>query len=122
MQEHYGSVKARFPGEGRRKWRLRVAEMFWGLSPEDKNAYLNKVSDLPPVLRVCNVHEMHVYVAFCEELIGGVSHGVASNTVSCIVSMEPKDTAQQKDDKPRSRAGRRVIFLLSELPPIIQFW
>ncbi|KAJ7188505.1 hypothetical protein C8R46DRAFT_979619 [Mycena filopes] len=29
----YGSVKAQFPGEGRRKWNLRVLEEFWA-SPE----------------------------------------------------------------------------------------
>ncbi|KAI0703378.1 hypothetical protein C8T65DRAFT_259177 [Cerioporus squamosus] len=48
LAEHYGAVKARFPGEGRRKWRLRVAEQFWSLSPDDKNAYLTTISQNPP--------------------------------------------------------------------------
>ncbi len=58
MQEHYDAVKARFPGEGRRKWRLRVAEMFWSLSAEDKDAYLTKVSNLPLAISIILVvHE-----------------------------------------------------------------
>ncbi|RPD59893.1 hypothetical protein L227DRAFT_575897 [Lentinus tigrinus ALCF2SS1-6] len=48
LAEHYGSVKSRFPAEGRRKWRLRVAELFWSLSPEDKYAYLTTISQNPP--------------------------------------------------------------------------
>ncbi|KAJ8469456.1 hypothetical protein ONZ51_g8981 [Trametes cubensis] len=46
LAEHYGAVKTRFPGEGRRKWRLRVAELFWSLSSEQKGAYLASVSTL----------------------------------------------------------------------------
>ncbi|OSD06839.1 hypothetical protein PYCCODRAFT_1431029 [Trametes coccinea BRFM310] len=40
LAEQYGAVKARFPGEGRRRWRLRTAEQFWSLSPEQKASYL----------------------------------------------------------------------------------
>ncbi|KAI0328624.1 hypothetical protein GY45DRAFT_1347039 [Cubamyces sp. BRFM 1775] len=47
LAEHYGAVKTRYPGEGRRKWRLRVAELFWGLSSEQKAAYLTSISQNP---------------------------------------------------------------------------
>ncbi|KAI8993056.1 hypothetical protein BD414DRAFT_412173 [Trametes punicea] len=47
LAEHYGAVKARFPEEARRKWRLRVAELFWNLSPEQKAAYLASISQSP---------------------------------------------------------------------------
>ncbi|KAI0775680.1 hypothetical protein BD413DRAFT_652167 [Trametes elegans] len=47
LAEHYGTTKARFPGEGRRKWRLRVAELFWGLSSEQKGASISQNPVLP---------------------------------------------------------------------------
>ncbi|KAI0374076.1 hypothetical protein BV20DRAFT_1111119 [Pilatotrama ljubarskyi] len=47
LMEHYAAIKARFPGEGRRKWRLRVAELFWSLSPEQKTSYLSLISRNP---------------------------------------------------------------------------
>ncbi|KAI0958563.1 hypothetical protein AcV7_004353 [Taiwanofungus camphoratus] len=40
LAEKYPSTKARFPGEGRRKWRLRVAQAFWDLAPDEKASYL----------------------------------------------------------------------------------
>ncbi|KIP05096.1 hypothetical protein PHLGIDRAFT_129092 [Phlebiopsis gigantea 11061_1 CR5-6] len=46
LADRYSSVKAHFPGEGRRRWRLRVAEQFWALSPEDKQ----KSAAVPPVV------------------------------------------------------------------------
>ncbi|KAH9931081.1 uncharacterized protein BXZ73DRAFT_90167 [Epithele typhae] len=50
LLEHYRSIKARHPGEGRRRWRLRVAETFWGLPVEQKNAYLAAISqNLPSI-------------------------------------------------------------------------
>ncbi|GJE92156.1 hypothetical protein PsYK624_083090 [Phanerochaete sordida] len=39
LKDRYPAVKARFPGEGRRKWRLRVAEQFFALPAEDKQKY-----------------------------------------------------------------------------------
>ncbi|KAI0745812.1 hypothetical protein C8Q76DRAFT_790139 [Earliella scabrosa] len=48
LAEHYRVIKSRFPGEGRRKWRLRVAELFWALSPEHKAAYLTAISQNAP--------------------------------------------------------------------------
>ncbi|OBZ67270.1 hypothetical protein A0H81_12791 [Grifola frondosa] len=39
LAARYPAVKARFPGEGRRRWRLRVAEAFWNLSSEEKEVY-----------------------------------------------------------------------------------
>ncbi|KAI0823735.1 hypothetical protein BC628DRAFT_1324348, partial [Trametes gibbosa] len=45
--EHYSAIKARFPGEGRRKWRLRVAELFWSLSTEQKASYLTLTNQGP---------------------------------------------------------------------------
>ncbi|KAI0081343.1 hypothetical protein K474DRAFT_1688798 [Panus rudis PR-1116 ss-1] len=42
LAERYEAVKNRFPGEGRRKWRLRVADEFWKLSPDEKAAYALK--------------------------------------------------------------------------------
>ncbi|TBU56415.1 hypothetical protein BD310DRAFT_1040553 [Dichomitus squalens] len=47
LAEHYGATKARYPGEGRRRWRLRVAEAFWTLSPEHKSSYLASISQSP---------------------------------------------------------------------------
>ncbi|KAI0358397.1 hypothetical protein OH77DRAFT_1420781 [Trametes cingulata] len=47
LMEHYGAIKARFPGEGRRRWRLRVAELFWALSPEQKASYLSLITQNP---------------------------------------------------------------------------
>lgn len=44
LQENYGAIKARYPGEGRRRWRLRVAELFWSLPAEKKASYLTFVS------------------------------------------------------------------------------
>ncbi|KAI0780088.1 hypothetical protein C8Q74DRAFT_1199077 [Fomes fomentarius] len=44
LSENYHLIKTRFPGEGRRKWRLRAAERFWALSAEQKAAYLNLIS------------------------------------------------------------------------------
>ncbi|KZT72101.1 hypothetical protein DAEQUDRAFT_57066 [Daedalea quercina L-15889] len=38
----YPFVKARHPGEGRRKWRLRVAEEFWKLPAEQKASYAKR--------------------------------------------------------------------------------
>ncbi|TCD71609.1 hypothetical protein EIP91_007356 [Steccherinum ochraceum] len=37
----YPVVKSAYPGEGRRKWRLRVAEDFWVLSKEEKAQVLS---------------------------------------------------------------------------------
>ncbi|KAI1794099.1 hypothetical protein LXA43DRAFT_157956 [Ganoderma leucocontextum] len=48
LAEHYGAVRARYPGEGRRKWRLGVAATFWSLSPEQKTLYLASISQNPP--------------------------------------------------------------------------
>ncbi|KAM5532844.1 hypothetical protein V8D89_013485 [Ganoderma adspersum] len=48
IQEHYTALKARYPREGRRKWRLRVAGAFWSLSPEQKTTYLASISQNPP--------------------------------------------------------------------------
>ncbi|KIM91937.1 hypothetical protein PILCRDRAFT_103 [Piloderma croceum F 1598] len=39
-QDTYSSIKAQYPKDGRRKWKLRVAEQFWKLDPESK-AVLN---------------------------------------------------------------------------------
>nr|VWO99409.1 AP1 [Ganoderma boninense] len=50
IQEHYNAVKARYPGEGRRKWRLRVANAFWSLSSDEKTSYLASISQNPPSL------------------------------------------------------------------------
>ncbi|KAH9858759.1 hypothetical protein C2E23DRAFT_855529 [Lenzites betulinus] len=47
LAENYGAIKARFPGEGRRKWRLRAAEQFWSLSAEQKASYLTLISQNP---------------------------------------------------------------------------
>ncbi|KAI0630321.1 hypothetical protein C8Q77DRAFT_254728 [Trametes polyzona] len=47
LAEHYGAIKARFPGEGRRRWRLRVAELFWSLPTEQKASYLTSISQSP---------------------------------------------------------------------------
>ncbi|CAL1707328.1 unnamed protein product [Somion occarium] len=46
LAERYEIVKSRFPGEGRRKWRLRVAEEFWKLSADDKAAYATRSVNL----------------------------------------------------------------------------
>ena len=35
-QDIYPSLKAQYPMEGRRKWKLRVAEQFWKLDPDSK--------------------------------------------------------------------------------------
>jgi hypothetical protein len=35
-QDIYSSLKAQHPIEGRRKWKLRVAEQFWKLHPDSK--------------------------------------------------------------------------------------
>ncbi|KAI0675274.1 hypothetical protein C8Q78DRAFT_532617 [Trametes maxima] len=47
LAEHYDTVKARHPGEGRRRWRLRVAELFWRLPAEQKASYLTSISQNP---------------------------------------------------------------------------
>ncbi|EIW63341.1 uncharacterized protein TRAVEDRAFT_26653 [Trametes versicolor FP-101664 SS1] len=36
LSENYGAIKARYPGAGRRRWRLAVAELFWALPAEQK--------------------------------------------------------------------------------------
>ncbi|EKM54531.1 uncharacterized protein PHACADRAFT_175053 [Phanerochaete carnosa HHB-10118-sp] len=41
--DRYTVVKARFPHEGRRKWRLRIAEEFFALALEDKQKYVAAV-------------------------------------------------------------------------------
>ncbi|KAH8093956.1 hypothetical protein BXZ70DRAFT_1010278 [Cristinia sonorae] len=42
LEEIYDAVKAACPGEGRRKWRLRVAEEFWTLPKEEKERVLSR--------------------------------------------------------------------------------
>ncbi|KAI0743468.1 hypothetical protein C8Q80DRAFT_1220462 [Daedaleopsis nitida] len=44
LAEHYRAVKTRFPAQGRRQWRLKVADAFWALSPEQKASYLISIS------------------------------------------------------------------------------
>ncbi|KAF7790352.1 hypothetical protein EIP86_001307 [Pleurotus ostreatoroseus] len=39
LSERYAAVRTQHPGEGRRKWRLRVADAFWAMSPEERAAY-----------------------------------------------------------------------------------
>ncbi|KAK7687191.1 hypothetical protein QCA50_009695 [Cerrena zonata] len=39
LAERYSIIKATYPGEGRRRWRLRVADEFFKLSSEQKVAY-----------------------------------------------------------------------------------
>ncbi|KAL4244151.1 hypothetical protein ABKN59_010592 [Abortiporus biennis] len=36
LSERYAAIKEKYPGEGRRKWRLHVAEEFWKLQSEEK--------------------------------------------------------------------------------------
>ncbi|OCH95139.1 hypothetical protein OBBRIDRAFT_788602 [Obba rivulosa] len=45
LATHYSTVKRQYTGEGRRKWKLRVAEMFWDLPADQKNS-LNETYDL----------------------------------------------------------------------------
>ncbi|KAL6298255.1 hypothetical protein BKA93DRAFT_830851 [Sparassis latifolia] len=44
LADKYPAIKAQYPTEGRRKRRLRAAELFWGLSANDKAAYANSTS------------------------------------------------------------------------------
>ncbi|EMD37870.1 hypothetical protein CERSUDRAFT_136778 [Gelatoporia subvermispora B] len=44
LATHYPDVKRQHPGEGRRKWRLRVADMLWELPAEQRNL-LNETYD-----------------------------------------------------------------------------
>ncbi|KAF8995437.1 hypothetical protein BDQ17DRAFT_1401254 [Cyathus striatus] len=43
MNSRYPGIKTRYPAEGRRKWRLRVAEEFWNLSAQDFDALPSEV-------------------------------------------------------------------------------
>ncbi|KAI0812527.1 hypothetical protein BC629DRAFT_1473537, partial [Irpex lacteus] len=45
LATNYETVKHLYPGEGRRKWRLRVAQQFWALSEQEKLQY----AQVPPV-------------------------------------------------------------------------
>jgi len=44
LEERYEAIKHQYPGEGRRKWRLRVVGEFWKLTASEKAAYSSKLS------------------------------------------------------------------------------
>ncbi|KZT11003.1 uncharacterized protein LAESUDRAFT_644173 [Laetiporus sulphureus 93-53] len=54
LVDRYPAVKARYPDEGRRKWRLRVADAFWALPFEQKAAYAIVCQDLPRLAIIAN--------------------------------------------------------------------
>ncbi|KAI0683228.1 hypothetical protein BC835DRAFT_1296561, partial [Cytidiella melzeri] len=47
IKTNYATVKACYPGEGRRKWRIRVAQQFWALPSGERLAYAQTTPVLP---------------------------------------------------------------------------